>query len=314
MRKIYLISTILISFILTHELDFYHNGAISAYTKTPSPGKITVDFLALNYDAKKGYDENGEAVNLGINKVSYSEFGTKIDYYGMHGVGLNFGLSKINTEGDYTGGIDSENNNPGDVDYIDTPDGINDDIKITSISSGAYMLWNDIDKGLNHHQFTFSINRIKVGTVGTIYIYDNDPIDSKAGGLTYFAMDIILRDDMIWTNKIQAAITDSGFSFYSFIKSKFIYHVNPNFSGSLEFVDLEGFTSTTNILNSEIDDDILTSSAQFLNISAGYQLPKIKAGYLNLYFKIQPTFSIQLDGGNFLKANPFGVKITADFK
>ena len=52
MRKIYLILIILTSFTLTHELDFFHNGAISSYTKTPSPGKITIDFLASNYDAK----------------------------------------------------------------------------------------------------------------------------------------------------------------------------------------------------------------------------------------------------------------------
>ena len=274
-RMIYLI--FILSFAFSHQYENSYEGGIPSFTKTPQPGKIVINEMYQMKTAKKLYDTNGKTSS--IEKWKSTDFGIKLDYLGMHGAGVSYSFSKSDLDWGVVSG-----------DFVQT-------------ETGVYYLWNNVIGGVDLHDLTFKLTRIKTGIFSRTGKLDSNGIEGKTYSAQVFraAIDFIISDKIILTNLIETNIKDKDYVSNEQIASKIIYDVSEKASAAIEFNRIDIASSADQYENS-------------LKLYGSYQFSDIQWGNLNFDFKIVPFYSHSLSGKNYFKTSSMGVQLHTYFK
>lgn len=277
-RFIYLL--FILSFAFSHQFENSYEGGIPSFTKTPNPGKVAINEIYQMKTAKKIYGSGGKTTSIEKLKLNSSEI--KLDYLGMHGVGLSYSYNKSDIEQ----GL------------------INSDLK--EISSGIYYLWNNIIGGVDLHDLTFKLTRIKSGVIKKLAKLDVDGTESKtyAAIVNQFAIDFIISDNIIWSNLKEIQLSGDDELLTLNFNSRLIYDVSEKASAAIEF----NRTDINPIINNEDQYENL------LKLYGSYQFSDIQWGNLNFNLKIVPFYSHSLSGKNYFKTSSMGVQFHTYFK
>ena len=274
-RMIYLI--FILSFAFSHQYENSYQGGIPSFTKTPNPGKVAINEMYQIKTAKKWYDVNGKTSS--IEKWESTDFGIKLDYLGMHGAGISYTYSKSDLEWGSSSG------------------------DFTQSETGIYYLWNNVIGGVDLHDLTFKLTKIKSGIFSRTGKLETNGIEGETySALTIrAAIDFIISDKIISTNLFETNIEDDDYISNVQIASKIIYDVSEKTSAAIEFNRTDIASSTDQYENS-------------LKLYGSYQFSDIQWGNLNFDFKIVPFYSHSLSGKNYFKTSSMGVQLHTYFK
>ena len=172
----------------------------------------------------------------------------------------------------------------------------------TSVTVGIYALWNEMyamssPAIVDGNQFTFPTTRIFTG----FYLSKNRDLFDKYSNIAYlrFAMDFIISNKLVLTNKLDYELSDDSDVFMSILTSKFIYDLNDN-------VSIAGSSS----FEQDNQGDYLLN----LLLEGGYQFSSLSYGYTKLDLKLVPYFRMNIGGKNKIYSNEeFGFKINIFF-
>ena len=134
-KTIYLL--FILSFAFSHQFENSYKGGIPSFTKTPNPGKVAINEQYQIKSASKAYLEGGKTTS--VEKWKSTDLGIRLDYSGMHGAGISYTFNKSDIEWAQNTG-----------DFIQT-------------ETGIYYLWNNVIDGIDLHDLTFRLTRIKTG-------------------------------------------------------------------------------------------------------------------------------------------------------
>ncbi|MAW75003.1 MAG: hypothetical protein CMG09_03650, partial [Candidatus Marinimicrobia bacterium] len=227
--------------------------------------------------AKKSYDTSGKTSS--IEKWKSTDFGIKLDYLGMHGAGISYSFSKSDLEWGTNSG-----------DFVQS-------------ETGIYYLWNNVIGGVDLHDLTFKLTKIKSGIFSRTGKLEENGVEGETySALTLrAAIDFIISDKIISTNLFETNIEDDDYISNVQIASKIIYDVSEKTSAAIEFNRIDIASSADQYENS-------------LKLYGSYQFSDIQWGNLNFDFKIVPFYSHSLSGKNYFKTSSMGVQLHTYFK
>ena len=250
------------------QVEHDYNSAVPTFTKTPHPGRMSVNVGYSNLDFTHAYVSKQNTALPNELKFDITGFRVSAMYHGVNGVG--FSGSQIMEDFSFNNG--------------DKPS------RITS-SFGAYIVWNEIypestPSALNSHQYTFPTTRILTG-LGFSRMKDinNQYYEGIYG---YGAFDLIISNSLIFTNRLQFDLQDNKDFLWSMVTSKLIYDLDDIISIA---------ASGTYGQNNSGDYETIVI------LEGGYQFRNLNYGNLYVDAKISPFLRFNIAGQNVVYAN-----------
>tara|TARA_B110000438_G_scaffold291898_1_gene329476 strand:+ start:940 stop:1770 length:831 start_codon:yes stop_codon:yes gene_type:complete len=274
-KTIYLL--FILSFAFSHQFENSYKGGIPSFTKTPNPGKVAINEIYQIKTAKKWYGSNGKTSS--IEKWESNTAGVTLDYLGMHGAGISYTFNKSDLE------WGSESGN------------------FSLTETGIYYLWNNVIGGIDLHDLTFKLTRIKSGVFSRTGKLEENGVEGQTYSAQIFraAIDFIISNKIISSNLIETNLSDDDYISNVQINSRLIYDVSEKASAALEF----------NRIDIASIGDLYENS---LKLYGSYQFSDIQWGNLNFNLKIVPFYSHSLSGKNYFKTKAMGVEFHTYFK
>ena len=314
MLKYFLCFVLIFSFLIPNQVTHDYNSAVTSFTKTADPGRISIEVVSNNMDYKDAY--------IGDSKYGFNQL-TDISGINYFGYDMNTIFDEANVDvinGEYvlddfsikynTVGFNTSYHGYNGMGYyasyemgkMEFPHSTQTQTSwspnTTSITLGVYALWNEIYSTsspamVDGSQYTFPTTRILTGIYANRY---RDLFDTYSS-VVYLraAMDFIISEKLIMSNKLDYELSDDSDVFMSLFASKFIYDLNDKVSiaGGLQF-------------EQDNDGDHLLN---FL-LEGGYQFNDIKYGYTKFNLKLSPYFKSNTGGKNSIySAQELGIKI-----
>jgi len=321
MFKYFLFFIFVFSFLISDEVNHSYDSVVTSFTKTSSPGRVNFGITNSNAEYQNIYidDSSKEFTNslYGIESIKYSG-------YDVNTIFEKAGLSRDpNTnEFDLTDFHFSYNTIKFDVSYH----GYNGmgyyasyesgkmvfphstsmqkswEPNTASVTVGIYALWNEIYSTsspaiVDGSQYTFPTTRILTG----LYLNKYRDLFEQYSDVAYikFAMDFIVSNKLILSNKLDYELSDDNDVFMSLFTSKFIYDLNDN-------VSIAG----SSLFEQDNQGDYLMN---FL-LEGGYQFNDFTYGHTKLDLKLIPYFRVNVGGKNKIYSDQeFGFKVNVFF-
>ena len=322
MFKYFLFFIAIFSFLISSEIDHTYNSVITSFTKTSNSGRVNFGITNNSAKYKNIYiDDVSKAFTNSLSKiegVTYSGYDVNLifeasgltndpidnDIFNL--TDFEFSYNTITFDASYHGYNGMGYYASYEVGQMEFPHSnlTHDswDPNTTSVTVGIYALWNEIYSTsspaiVDGSQFTFPTTRIFTG----FYLSKYRDLFDKYSNIAYFrfAMDFIISNKLVLSNKLDYELSDDSDVFMSLFASKFIYDLNDKVS-----------VSGSSLFKQDNQGDYLMD---FL-LEGGYQFNNLSYGYTKLDFKLVPYFRVNIAGKNKIYSNEeVGFKINIFF-